>query len=157
MIAVYLLSFVQTGIYWVNHHYLLEDLKHITHSILWANLALLFCLSLIPFGTQWIAVRGVNPAPVIVYILCFIAAAIAWMALSFAVSRQTQVEPANGKLIQTFTGVINFGAIFVALYVPYLALGMIAVVAFLWLLPPRRIRERTRAHAAAQNPHSGSR
>src|SRR5581483_8694090 len=54
LILVYLLSFVQTGIYWVNHHYLLDDVEQVTHGILWSNLLLLFCLSLIPFGTEWI-------------------------------------------------------------------------------------------------------
>jgi len=147
MIAIYLLSFVQTGIYWVNHHYLLDDLKHVTHGILWSNLAFLFCLSLIPFGTQWIGVRGVNPYPVAAYALCFVAPAIAWVVLSFTICRQTHVAPANGALIQTVSAVLNVGAVFVALRLPYLALGMIGFVAFLWLLPPRRILERTRALA----------
>jgi len=154
MIAVYLLSFVQTGIYWVNHHYLLEDLKHVTHSVLWANLMFLFCLSLIPFGTQWIAVRGVNPYPIAAYALCFVAPAIAWVVLSFAICRITHVAPANGALIQTVSAVLNVGSVFVALRMPYVALGMIGFVAFLWLLPPRRIVERTRAAASL---HSDSR
>ena len=61
--AVYLLSFTQVGIYWVNHHYLLDDLETVTHGILWANLGLLFTLSLIPFGVQWIGTRGITPVP----------------------------------------------------------------------------------------------
>jgi uncharacterized membrane protein len=55
LLLVYLLSFVQTGIYWVNHHYLLDDLQQVSHGILWSNLALLFSLSLIPVATDWVA------------------------------------------------------------------------------------------------------
>src|SRR5471032_56117 len=57
LLFVYLLSFVQVGIYWVNHHYLLDGLKQVTHGILWSNLAMLFCLSLIPVATNWVGVR----------------------------------------------------------------------------------------------------
>src|SRR5580658_7836905 len=55
LVLVYLLSFIQTGIYWVNHHYLIDDLDRVTHGILWTNLLLLFSLSLIPLGTEWLA------------------------------------------------------------------------------------------------------
>jgi len=94
LIVVYLLSFVQIGIYWVNHHYLLDDLEHVTHGILWSNLALLFSLSLIPFGTQWIAVRGVEPVPVVVYTLCFLAPGATWAMLANIICKRTGVRPA---------------------------------------------------------------
>jgi len=143
MIAVYLLSFIQVGIYWVNHHYLLDDVKRVTHSLLWSNLGLLFCMSLIPFGTLWIANRGIGPVPVAVYAVCFVAPAIAWMVLSTLICSQTGIRPANGVVIQTVSAVLNVGAIFVALRSPWIALGMIGFVAFLWLLPPRRIVQMT--------------
>ena len=57
---VILLSFVVVGIYWVNHHYLIDGLKQVTHGILWSNLTVLFCLSLIPVGTNWLGVRGIS-------------------------------------------------------------------------------------------------
>jgi uncharacterized membrane protein len=139
MIAVYLLSFVQTVIYWVNHHYLLDGLKRVSHALLWSNLMFLFCLSLIPFGTEWIGVRGINPAPVSVYAVCFVAPAIAWMVLSIVITRQTGVLPANGPAIQIVSAILNIGAVFVSLRSPRTALTMIGVVAFLWLLPPRRM------------------
>lgn len=144
LIFVYLLSFVQTGIYWVNHHYLLDDLENVSHGILWSNLALLFCLSLIPFGTQWIAVRGVEPAPVAIYSLCFLAPAAAWSVLSSSICRRTGVRPAASMGKQIFSLVMNLGAIAVAFISPWTGLGMIAIVAFVWLLPPRRIVEQTR-------------
>jgi uncharacterized membrane protein len=147
MVAVYLLSFVQTGIYWVNHHYLIDDVKRVSHSLLWSNLAFLFCLSLIPFGTEWIGNRGVAPLPVAVYAVCFVAPAIAWVVLSTVICRQTGIRPANGPVIQTVSALLNVGAIFVALRSPWLAMGMIGFVAFLWLLPPRKIVERSRRAA----------
>ncbi len=152
MIAVYLLSFVQTGIYWVNHHYLLDDVKRVSHSLLWSNLAFLFCLSLIPFGTEWIGNRGVEPLPVAVYAVCFVAPAIAWMVLSAVICRQTGMQPANGPVIQSVSGLLNVGAIFVALRSPWSAMGMIGFVAFLWLLPPKRIVEQSKRAADAELP-----
>jgi uncharacterized membrane protein len=144
LIVVYLLSFIQIGIYWVNHHYLLDDLEHVTHRILWSNLALLFCLSLIPFGTQWIAVRGVEPAPVVVYVLCFLTPAVAWALLSNTICSRTGIRPAAGLGKQLFSLAMDLGAVAMAFVSPWSALGMIAIVAFVWLLPPRRIVEQTR-------------
>lgn len=147
LILVYLLSYVQTGIYWVNHHYLLDDLEHVTHGILWANLALLFCLSLIPFGTQWIAVRGVEPGPVAVYALCFTAPGIAWAVLASMICKRTGVRSAASLAKQLFSMAMDLGAVAVAFVSPWGALGMIAIVAIVWLIPPRRIVEQTRRHA----------
>lgn len=144
LIVVYLLSFVQTGIYWVNHHYLLDDVEDVTHGILWSNLALLFCISMIPFGTEWIAVRGVEPVPVMIYVLCFLAPAVAWAVLSNTICSRTGLRPAAGMVKQLFSLAMNLGAIAVAFYSPWTALGMIAIVAFAWLLPPRSIVEKTR-------------
>ena len=142
--GVYLLSFVQVGIYWVNHHYLIDDLETITHGILWANLGLLFSLSLVPFGVEWIGTRGINPLPVAVYAVCFGLPAIAWSILAFVISRRTHIKPAAGALKQAFSAVFNIGAIFVAFRSPRAALGMIAAVAIVWLVPPRRVVEKTR-------------
>jgi uncharacterized membrane protein len=148
LVLVYLLSFVQTGIYWVNHHYLLDDLENVTHGILWSNLALLFCLSLIPFGTQWIAVRGVEPVPVVVYVLCFLAPGVAFTVLSNTICKCTGVHPAASLGKELFSLAMDLGAIAMAFISPWGALGMIAIVALVWLLPPRRIVEQTRRHAA---------
>lgn len=152
LIVVYLLSFVQIGIYWVNHHYLLDDLEHVTHGILWSNLALLFCLSLIPFGTQWIAVRGVEPVPVVVYVVCFLAPGATWALLANIICKRTGVRPAASLGKQLLSLAIDVGAIAVAFISPWGALGMIAIVAFVWLLPPRRVVEQTRRN----NPSASS-
>ncbi len=144
MIAVYLLSFVQIGIYWVNHHYLMDDLRQVTHGVLWANLLLLFTLSFIPFGTEWIGVRGIAPVPVAVYCVCFLAPGVTWILLASIVRRRTGVKPAAGLGKQAFSAAMDVGAIAMAFRSPVTALAMIGVVAAVWLLPPRRIVEKTR-------------
>ena len=149
LVLVYLLSFVQTGIYWVNHHYLIDDLDHVSHGVLWSNLALLFCLSLIPFGTEWVSVRGVEPVPVAVYVVCFLAPAAAWSVLSGVICARTGISPAASLGKQLVSLALNLGAAAVAFISPWTALGMVAIVAILWLIPPRRIVERTRTHASS--------
>ena len=145
ILAIYLLSFLQVGIYWVNHHYLLDDVETVTHGILWANLAVLFTLSLIPFGTEWIGTRGIHPLPVAVYAVCFLLPAFTWTILARVIHRRTGVEPAAGWLKQGLSSGLNLGAILMAFWSPWTALGMIAVVVAMWLVPPRRILEKTHA------------
>ncbi len=155
ILAVYLLSFVQVGIYWVNHHYLLDDLETVTHGILWANLGLLFALSLIPFGVQWIGTRGIAAVPVALYAVCFLLPALAWTVLSGVIGRRTHIPPAAGLVKQGLSAGLTLGAALVAFVSPWTALGMIAVVAAIWLIPPRRIVEKTRTpaqtHASASH------
>lgn len=146
---IYLLSFLQVGIYWVNHHYLLDDVETVTHGILWANLGLLFALSLIPFGVEWIGSRGINPAPVCVYAGCFLFPAVAWSVLTNVIGHQTHVPPAAGWGKQAFSSTFTLAAALVAFRSPTLALFMIATVTAIWLVPPRRIVEKTRARESS--------
>ena len=154
--VVYLLSFIQVGIYWVNHHYLVDDLETVTHGILWANLGVLFTLSLIPFGVEWIGSRGIAPFPVAVYATCFCLPAVSWTVLAFAIRCRTGIVPAAGVSKQLASSLLSAGAIFVALRSPWGALAMLGTVAVLWLVPPPRIREKTRALAAAKTHTSHS-
>lgn len=153
--AIYLLSFIQVGIYWVNHHYLLDDLETVSHGILWANLTVLFCLSFIPFGLEWIGTRGIHPIPVAVYACCFLLPALAWNVLAATIRRRTRVMPAAGLPKQIFSSVLTFGAVFVALRSPWTALSMITIVAIVWLVPPPRIVQKSRElqgqHTAAHH------
>jgi uncharacterized membrane protein len=143
--AIYLLSFVQVGIYWVNHHYLLDDLETVSHGVLWANLGLLFALSLIPFGLEWIGARGITPVAVAVYSGCYLLPAWAWVALAKAVQRRTGIPPAAGMAKQIVSACLSIAAIPVALRSPWTALAFNAIVALMWLAPPRRIVEKTRS------------
>ena len=144
ILAVYLLSFVQTGIYWVNHHYLLDDLETVSHGVLWANLTFLFTLSLIPFGVQWIGIRGVTAVPVAVYAVCFLLPALTWSLLAHVIAGRTGIPPAAGPLKQAFSSAMTLLSIPVAFLSPLATLAMIAIVASIWLVPPRRILDKTR-------------
>ena len=157
LLVVYLLSFVQTGMYWVNHHYLIDDVDHVTHGILWANLAFLFCLSLIPFATTWIGIRGISAFSVSLYSLTCALPSVAWIVLSNTICRSTGEPLAGSPLKQAISSALYLGAIPVAYRSPNLALGMIAIVAILWVLPPRKVVKRTRELHAAKQPHSDPR
>ena len=153
LLTVYLLSFVQTGIDWVNHHYLVDDLDHVTHGILWSNLAFRFCLSLIPFATTWIGNRGIS---------------------SFSVSLYSHLRPARGLLDHPLHRHLphhrptprrqprQAGHLHRPLSrrrprrlpLPHAALGMIFLVAILWLLPPRKVVEQTRTFQSGKHSHS---
>ncbi len=157
LLLVYLLSFVQIGIYWVNHHYLTDDLEQVTHGILWSNLALLFSLSLVPWATNWVALRGITPFSIALYSVVCALAAVTWLILSTIICRSTRQPLAGSPVKQVASAALYLGAIPIAHLSPIAALGMIAIVAILWLLPPRKVLERTRNIHPPQPPHSDPR
>jgi uncharacterized membrane protein len=150
LVLVYLLSFVQTGIYWVQHHYLVDDVEHITHGMLWSNLALLFSLSLIPFATNWVGVRGINAFSITLYAIVCALPAVSWIFLANIICRTSGKPLASGPIKQGVSAALYLSAIPVAHYSPHTAIGMIVLVAILWLVPPKSIVEKTRALTA---PH----
>ena len=154
LVLVYLLSFVQTGIYWVNHHYLVDDLDPVTHGILWSNLAFLFCLSLLPFATTWIGNRGISPFAVSLYAITCALPALAWINLSTCISRTTRQPLAGSPIKQMLSTSLYLGAIPTSYWSPNFALGMIGLVAVLWLVPPGKVIEQTRSFKADKQSHS---
>ncbi|MGC2617945.1 MAG: TMEM175 family protein [Acidobacteriaceae bacterium] len=144
LVLVYLLSFIQTGIYWVNHHYLVDDLDQVTHGILWSNLALLFALSLIPAATEWVAVRGISSYSIALYAAICAFPGAPWMVLSTLIQRRSDSPPASGIVKQAASICLYLGAIPLAFVSPRISIGMIVIVAVLWLLPPRKIVNLTR-------------
>ena len=154
LLTVYLLSFVQTGIYWVNHHYLVDDVETVTHGILWSNLSFLFCLSLIPFATRWVGERGISSFSVALYAVACVLPAISWLVLSTSICRRSGQPLAGSSLKQLTSSALYLGAIPAAYLSPDIALSMIAIVAVLWLIPPKKIVERTRAYHASKQSHS---
>ena len=146
LLLVYLLSFVQTGIYWVNHHYLIDDVEQVTHGILWSNLALLFTLSLIPWATNWIGLRGISSFSVALYCIVCQLPALAWFILSTLICRRSGKPLAGSTGQQIVSAILYTGAIPVAYYNPYISLAMISLVAVRWFLPPKKIV------ALTQNP-----
>ncbi|MDE3200128.1 MAG: DUF1211 domain-containing protein [Acidobacteriota bacterium] len=136
-VFLYLLTFVQIGIYWVNHHYLVDDVETVNHGILWANLMFLFCLSLFPFATDWIGEKGLTPFTTAMYAGVSILPGTAYMALWRQIRAQCKVAPHSswGKQIASVS--LYLAAIPVAYYRPAASLTLIAIVAVMWLLPPK--------------------
>jgi uncharacterized membrane protein len=136
-VFLYLLTFVQIGIYWVNHHYLLDEAETVTHGMLWANLMFLFCLSLFPFAMEWVGVKGLSPFTAALYAGVSILPGLGYMAV------WTQIRSSRGEAPQISWGkqvasVVLYAAAIPAAWVrPYAALALVAVVAVLWLVPPR--------------------
>ena len=144
LVLVYFLSFIQIGIYWVNHHYLIDDLHQVTHGILWSNLALLLALSHIPVATGWVGVRGISSFSIALYGAVCAFPAVPWMVLSTLIQRRSRTPPASGMAKQAASLCLYVGSIPMAFVSPWVAIAMIVLVAILWLLPPRKIVELSR-------------
>jgi uncharacterized membrane protein len=143
----YVLSFVYVGIYWNNHHHLLHAVQTINGPILWANLHLLFWLSLLPFVTGWMGENYFSTWPVAVYGTVLLMAAIAYSILELALIRlqgkDSQLANAVG---QDFKGkislVIYAAAIPLSFVSRWVAFGLYVVVAVMWVIPDRRIEKK---------------
>jgi len=143
----YVLSFVFIGIYWSNHHHLLQVVKHVNGPILWANLHLLFWLSLIPFVTAWMGENHFAAWPVALYGCDLLGAAIAYFILTRALLRihakDSELAIALGADLKgKISMVICLVAIPLALVHSLLAGSLYVLIAIMWLVPDRRI-ERT--------------
>ena len=136
-VFVYLLTFVQIGIYWVNHHYLVDEVETVSHGILWSNLMFLFCLSLFPFATDWIGVKGLSSFNTALYAWVQIFPGVGYMALWSQIQAQRGRPPqvSWGKQIASVS--LYLAAIPVAYYRPAASLILIGIVAVIWLLPPK--------------------
>jgi uncharacterized membrane protein len=146
----YVLSFVFLGIYWNNHHHMLHTVERINGKILWANLHLLFWLSLIPFATGWMGENHVAPLPTALYGAILLLAAIAYTILQSQIVREHGPESrlrqavggdAKGKL--SIAGYV--AAIPLAFLNPWIAIGLYVIVAMTWFVPDRRIESRARS------------
>jgi len=150
MLMIYALSFVEVGIYWVNHHYMVDDVEQISHGLLWANLVFLFTLSLIPFGTAWVGQRGLTPFALSLYVICCALPAVSWMVLSIVISRRTDMPFAGSPIKQAISSALYIGVIPVSYRSLAVAMVMLAAVSVLWLIPPKRVLQRTRAKHSYQ-------
>ena len=140
----YVLSFVYVGIYWNNHHHMLHAVKEVSGGVLWANLHLLFWLSLIPFSTSWMGETHFAATPAAVYGLNLLLAAIAYTILVRTLirhhGRQSTLATAVGSDFKGSLSMALYAAgILLALVRPWLACALYAAVAVMWLIPDRRI------------------
>ena len=140
----YLLSFTFLGIYWNNHHHMLHAAERINGKILWANLHLLFWLSLVPFSTGWWGETSFAPLPTAVYGVILLLAALAYTMLQGAIvahhGRDSKLGTAVGKDMKGKLSLACYAAgIPLAFVHPTIATGLYVFVACLWLVPDRRI------------------
>ncbi len=140
----YVLSYIYVGIYWNNHHHLLHSTRHIRGEILWANLHLLFWLSLFPFATAWMGQNHFAPVPTAAYGGVLLMAALAYWILQTALVRSqgpnSVLAAALGKDWKgKLSPVLYLTAIPLAFVSPVAANGIYVLVALLWLVPDRRI------------------
>ena len=150
-LLTYLLSFVYVGIYWNNHHHMFHLVKRASGALLWANLALLFCLSLFPFTTAWMDESRFAHAPVVIYGLNLLTAGMAYLVLQAVIIRQQGPQSPLRQAIGTdIKGKISPGlylaGIFSALALDRsghagvdIAISCFVGAAILWLAPDRRI------------------
>ena len=142
----YVLSFVFVGIYWNNHHHLLQAVRHVNGRILWANLHLLFWLSLTPFVTRWMGESHFAAWPVALYGAVLLCTGIAYFILTRAlIAHHGQESPLATALGRDIKGKVSL--VFYAMSIPvsfvntWLACALYVVVAIMWLVPDRRIEE----------------
>ena len=140
----YVLSFIYVGIYWNNHHHLLQAARQVNGAVLWANLHLLFWLSLVAFTTAWMGEHDFAAWPVVFYGANLWLAALAYYILVRTLLAVHGPDSMLAKAIGSDTkGIVSLViytvAILLAFVYPRLALGLYAVVALMWLVPDRRI------------------
>jgi uncharacterized membrane protein len=143
----YLLSFVYLGIYWNNHHHMLHTADRINGAILWANLHLLFWLSLVPFTTGWMGENHFSAVPTAVYGIVMLCAAIAYYILQTTIIRAqgpgSKLARAIGSDVKgRLSPMIYAAAIPLAFVNEWMADALYVTVALIWLVPDRRIERR---------------
>jgi len=146
VLLTYVLSFVYVGIYWNNHHHLLHATKHVKGSMLWANLHLLFWLSLFPFVTGWMGENGFAPHPTALYGIVLMMAGFAYWVLE----RTIIAAEGRGSILAMAVGEDRKGILSVLIYavaIPFAFFGhwvaqcLYVLVALIWLVPDRRIEK----------------
>jgi uncharacterized membrane protein len=148
----YVLSFIYLGIYWNNHHHMMHATHHVSGGVLWANLHLLFWLSLVPWATAWMGENHFTPIPTALYGMILLAAAIAYYILVLCIIR---IEGKDSNLARAvgkdWKGKIS--PVIYAIAIPtalaghqYVADALYATVALMWLVPDPRIERTLRGH-----------
>ena len=142
----YVLSFIFVGIYWNNHHHLLHTVKRVTGPIMWANMGLLFWLSLMPFATGWMGENHFAKWPVVVYGIVLLLAGLSYTLLARAIiaaeGRASLLATAVGKDWKGKVSLIAYAAaILLAFLQPWISCALYVAVAALWFLPDRRIEK----------------
>jgi uncharacterized membrane protein len=142
----YVLSFVFLGIYWNNHHHLLQAVRHVNGSVLWANMHLLFWLSLVPFVTGWMGENQFAAWPVALYGVVLFFAGVAYYILAHVLialhGRESVLAEALGRDFKGVASIVVYlVAIASAFISPWISCGLYVLVEVAWLVPDRRIEK----------------
>ncbi|HZL36839.1 MAG TPA: TMEM175 family protein [Tepidisphaeraceae bacterium] len=156
----YVLSFVNVGIYWNNHHHLLHMARRVNGGILWANLHLLFWLSLVPFVTAWMGENHFAPTPTALYGVVLLMAGAAYSILTWTIlrmgGRASALAAAIGKDFKGKAALTLYAiAIPLAFVSSWIAGGLFVAVALMWLIPDRRIERAIAKDCAEQSRDRG--
>ena len=148
LFGVYALSFVNIGIFWNNHHHMMQAAQRINGRVLWANLGLLFWLSLVPLVIRWIDEAGIRPLPVATYGLVLLMAGAAYqileLALTGAEGPESRVGQAVGGRIKEWLSIAGYliGMLAAFWVSPLVSIALYILVAATWLVPDRRFEQR---------------
>ena len=139
----YALSFVYVGIYWNNHHHMFQVVEKISGGVLWANLHLLFWLSLLPFTTAWMDETGFEQIPTILYGVNLLLAAVAYYTLQLAIfagGSGARLRAALGRDLKgKLSPLMYLTGIALSFVTPWMAVAMFVMAALVWLVPDRRV------------------
>ena len=146
VLSSYILSFIYVGIYWNNHHHFAHLIREVTGGILWANLGLLFFLSLVPFTTAWAGEHGFAPLPTALYGVSLLATALAWNVFQITIMRaqgQASVmkQALGADCKSKVSPLLYLAGIALAFVEPAVSYLLYALVAAMWIIPDRRIEK----------------
>jgi uncharacterized membrane protein len=154
--SAYVLSYINIGIFWNNHHHMLHASAHVDGRVLWANLLLLFWLSLVPFMIRWIDDAGLATLPVAAYGAVLFMSAVAYQLLEIAIicrdGRTSALAVALGADIKGKLSLVLYAAaVPLAFIQPWLSIALYVVVALIWLVPDRRIEKTMKGDPQGQS------
>ena len=154
VLGSYVLSFVFIATYWNNHHHLFLATERVSGKVLWANMGLLFCLSLVPAGTAWMGETHFAPVPTAVYACILLLSSLSYWMLQSAILATQGKDSLLGRALGTdrkgkATLVILILAVGCAFWVPLLSAALCGLVDVIWVVPDRRIERALAAEGAA--------
>jgi uncharacterized membrane protein len=143
----YVLSFIYVGIYWNNHHHMLYAIESVNGKILWANLAFLFWLSLVPFATEWMGESHFSPWPIMLYGFILMMNGLTYTILArqlvLEAGPQSELAKAFGKDWKSKLSVVIYAvAVIISYFCSWVGFGLYWVVALIWIIPDTRIEKK---------------
>lgn len=143
----YLFSFAVVGIYWGNHHHLLQAMRYTTGKIILANMLLLFCLSLLPFATAWLGENSFAPNTIVLYAIVFMSCALSWTVLQAQVLCQLRADSSLKLALNKLKikGWVSFSCALLSIpfayYLPLISGVLFVVQAIIWLIPAQKLEK----------------